>query len=302
MHSDKDYVAQLANCLVKTCLNDTVRQIEPLINKGEVNDIYVLTTQRSDRVILRLNKPSEYQRFLKEQWCMDTLSSRGVFCPRVLAVDSDKMCAYMLMEFIDGENGDGITSTLELWQELGRMLRLIHALPVQGFGEDLDEMLHGTRVQWTKHLEDNISALADKGNLMQLDGAVSVKLQTLFRGLLGKQFTFGLNHGDYSLANIIVDAQSKPCVIDWGSAQAHVIPHHDLGVITEESLSDTSKEFTSLLNGYGMSVIDYQEIKDEIHALQLLETIDKLRWARDKAPQRIDYFMQRLRWLLKRGE
>jgi aminoglycoside phosphotransferase (APT) family kinase protein len=296
-------IIALATMITALHLSKSLSDIQHITGKGEVNQVYVLTISDGQKVVLRFNEKIEFERFKKEQWCIETMTSRGIPGPSVLVVDTENNYVYMLLEYIEGKNGDAIASSSELWQTLGRYLRLIHRIPTDGFGENIEDIRGDDSSQWQEYLSYNIDSLTNNDKLIKMkvfDPATSERVKQIFKDLSTQQFSFGLNHGDYSLANVIVDNQSKPHIIDWGSAQAHVVPHHDLGIILSESLDESSEEFVALLVGYGMAKVDFNNIKSEIISLQLLEAVDKLRWAVDKAPHRIEYHSQQVKkFLLK---
>lgn len=286
LNSNKQ-ITVLANQLT----SGSITNIKPITDKGEVNQVFLLETA-DQRTVLRVNKATELDRFNKEQWCAKMAHAGGVPVAQVLNIGTSNGYAYMLLEFIMGKNGGEIVSTPELWQTLGKYLRLIHEVPVAGFGEKLDDITSGNVEQWKQYLGYNITSLTEEDVLIKmgvLNISTSQKLSVLFKSLGTKNFTFGLNHGDYSLANIIIDEHAIPHVIDWGCAEAHVVPHHDLGVILDESLKDDSDEFAAFLDGYGTSMADYETMRSDIQALQMLEAIDKLRWAIDKSPESITH-------------
>jgi aminoglycoside phosphotransferase (APT) family kinase protein len=294
------HIALIAAKLAEQHLSGTLKSVEPITNKGEVNQVFILSTE-VHKAVLRLNDLAELARFQKEQWCAQAAMAQSVPGAKVMVVDSDDTYAFMLLEFVDGRNGSAIPHSGELWSTLGQLLRQIHSIPVGGFGEKLDDILHGTRKQWEGYIRYNIESLTADDALIKrgiLDVSQSRALRVLFEGLLSIDFSFGLNHGDFSLANVIVDGDSLPHIIDWGSAQAHVVPHHDLGVILDESLDADSAEFLSLLSGYEMIRADYEKIKEEIGWLQLLEAADQVRWALEKAPQRLDHCVGQLKKFL----
>jgi tRNA A-37 threonylcarbamoyl transferase component Bud32 len=111
------------------------------------------------------------------------------------------------------------------------------------------------------------------------------------------QFQFGLSHGDLSLKNTRVDGDTVH-LIDWGCAQAHAVPHYDLGVVLADSLADDSAEFGAMLDGYGLTRQEYGAIRDEVRDLLLLEAIDKVRWSRDRNSARLAEKVARLRRLI----
>jgi aminoglycoside phosphotransferase (APT) family kinase protein len=292
---------KLANKLAIKHIGGPLKAIEPIVGGGEVNKVYIIKSDTCSAV-LRVHSAGEFERFQKESWCIEQSIAVGVSGAKVYEVNKTRDYAYMLIEFIAGSNGNKIVASPELWEELGKYLKLIHKIPVKGFGEKLDDIIGGNKEQWNKYLQYNVESLNDEDKLIRsgmLDNSTSIKLKAIFLRLFSKDFAFGLNHGDYSLANAIVDEQSVIHVIDWGSAQAHIVPHHDLGVILEESLDEDSEEFNALINGYGMRRNDFGAIRSEIADLMLLEAVDKLRWALDKAPEWVESHKKRLIKLLQ---
>lgn len=301
MTADQEHVKQLATRLVKRYLGAELSGIELIEGRGQVNQVYTVSTSQH-KAILRVNDRDELRRYQKEQWCMDSALSVGVVVPGVSCVGIDERYAYMLLEFIPGTNGEAIADTNDTWYALGKNLRLIHSIPVAGFGDTLEAITSGNTTQWQRYITDNVHALTNKsltGELGLTENQVN-GLRNLLDDLLAKEFAFGLNHGDYSLANTIM-SEGIPYVIDWGSAQAHIVPHHDLAVILEESLEEDSQRYASLLSGYQMMRQDYETIRDEIKILQLLDAIDKVRWALDKAPQRVKHHHNRFNKFMERA-
>ncbi len=292
----KEIAAELVRAQFHTELSD-VRLIE---GRGEVNQVYEVTADQH-RAVLRLNEPAELGRYQKEQWCSVAAHKCGVPTPEVICVGSNEACAYMLLEFVHGSNGDAIADSNDTWYALGKNLRLIHSTPVAGFGDNLEAITSGSSVDWQQYVDGNIKALTDNSFIESIDltKEQAIALQDLLTNLLAKKFSFGLNHGDYSLANTILTDDGVPYAIDWGSAEAHIVPHYDLAVIIEESLDEDSEKYAALLSGYGMIRQDYEVIREEIKSLQLLDALDKVRWAIDRAPDRTGHHMERLKTFLK---
>lgn len=291
-------VIELSRTLLADLFIASLKNIVAIKGKGEVNDVYLLESY-SNKYILRINSVHELDRFKKEQWCYERTRENEVSGPQVYAVGKTEDFAYMLLEFIEGSNGEAIHASLSVWKTLGRHLKNIHNISTNGFGENLDDRQNGGRKQWTNYLDDNFKSLVDREfvELGIIDSVTSQKLAETIANLKQKEFVFGLNHGDYSLANVVVNELENPYVIDWGNAQAHIVPHFDLSVILDESLSDDSPEFLALLKGYGLTFEQYLEIKEEIKAIRLLEAIDKLRWALERSPGDVEYYKNRIRRL-----
>lgn len=290
-----EHISKVASTLAKDYLGSPLTDLWLIQGKGEVNQVYKVATT-TNTAILRVNDYAEFKRFKKEEWCIKSARASNIPTPNLLHVGRDDECSYSLLEFIPGDNGQSINDTNDTWYVLGNYLRQIHNIPVIGFGDTLSDITEGSKTQWHKYVEDNISALQSK--IINLDEILTntqnAKLQDLFKNLLNKDFAFGLNHGDYSLANIIISSDGVPNIIDWGSSQAHIVPHHDLAVIIEESLSEKGEKYVALLSGYGTIRKDYEVIKEEIRVLQLLDAFDKVRWALDKAPNWIKHHKKRL--------
>lgn len=102
-----------------------------------------------------------------------------------------------------------------------------------------------------------------------------------------------LSHGDLSLANTIM-CDNEAYLIDWGSAAGHIVPHYDLGVILTDSVSEDSKEFEQVLEGYELSREDFNKIKEEIKSLMLLIATDKVRWSLERSPDSLGSAIQHL--------
>jgi len=295
-------VYELANTLTKLHANSNINDVRQIHGKGEVNQVYELSTNTS-KYVLRINSLIEYERFKKENWCYESSSKIGLKVPKVITYGTDNDYSYILLEYIQGLNGNAIVSNRDLWSNLGKQLRLIHSIPVHGFGESLNSIVNGNAQEWEHYLQANITSLKNQSLITKLgiNQSTSQKLQQLFNDLLIKRFTFGLNHGDFSLKNIILQ-DSIPYIIDWGSAEAHIVPHHDLAVILDESLEEESVEYASLLSGYGMVRADYEVIKKEIITLQLLEAIDKFRWALDNSANQIEHYSRQVEKFVQKVE
>jgi len=303
MSNNQKHINEIASTIAMDKLGAPLTEIRLIQGRGEVNQAYEIITSLN-KAILRVNDYAEFERFKKEEWCIKQAQTNSIPTPKCLFVGSDKECSYSLIEYISGDNGQVIKDTNDTWYVLGKLLHQIHSIPVSGFGDNLSDITDGNKAQWHIYIKDNIRALKS-GILFEKELLTSTqvnKLISLFKDLLNKDFEFGLNHGDYSLANIIISNDGTHNIIDWGSAQAHVVPHHDLAVIMEESLSEKDEKYSALLSGYGTIRQDYEDIKEEIRVLQLLDAFDKLRWAMDNAPNWIEHHSLRLMKFVKKAE
>jgi len=290
-------VQTLIQSRIQSLFNEQIVDIQPIAEAGEVNQVYIVSTDKL-KIIARVNDAGELARFKKEQWCIEQAAQVGVKGAEVLDVGASEEFAYMLMSYVDGSRADrpGIDID-EVWRTIGEYAKQIHIIPMKGFGENLEDITDGSTQKWQNYLSYNIENLNGEDELLKQDiitqeQSVDIRKHLIELSKLNVQL--GLSHGDLSLDNIILDLDGEVNVIDWGSAEGHLVPHYDLGVILSYSLSDDSAEFAQVLVGYGLSQKGYEAIKAEIKLLMLLIAIDKVRWAIDRSPQSLESAKQHL--------
>jgi tRNA A-37 threonylcarbamoyl transferase component Bud32 len=282
--------------LVQEQLGVEVQTVESVVGNGSVNSIFVVRSAVGVFVV-RLNNRTSLPQYRKEAWCIDQAKMVGVPGPDVLAVGEVDKHAYMLQSFVSGEHGTEAADHRGLWHTLGDYAHRTHAIPVSGWGE----AMNGPGVfdgSWEMHLDYNIEALSPSDALLRrgiIDARLSDALRERFLWLRRCELRFGLCHGDLALRNVVVDG-SRVSLLDWGSAEAHVVPHFDLLEVLKSSfeLQANDPDFQSFLSGYGIADSDFAAIRDELDALLLLRAVDKLRWAFDRSPSRVDHYTRYL--------
>jgi aminoglycoside phosphotransferase (APT) family kinase protein len=290
-------------------LQERVRSIQP-IGQGSNNKNF-LVEAAGQRVVVKLSDEHRRHRALqdyrKEEWCIEQSSALGVPGPSVLSVGETDGNAFMIETFVEGVNGKGIEGDrTAIWRKLGEYARLTHSIKVTGWGEDLvDNRPGGQRASWLKFLNDNIESLTDDDPLIGL-GVLSRErsslVRRLFEELSDKTFRFGLNHGDLSLWNTLVEPSGKVNLLDWGSAEAHIVPHFDMLYVIRHHLRDgtpTVEEMTAFRQGYGLSDEEHERLKPELDRLFLLLSFDKLRWAIDRNASRLEEYVGRAKTALR---
>jgi aminoglycoside phosphotransferase (APT) family kinase protein len=290
-------------------LQKRVRSIRP-IGQGSNNKNF-LVESAGQRVVVKLSDEHRRYRALqdyrKEKWCIEQSSALGVPGPSVLSVGETDGNAFMIETFVEGVNGKGIEGDrTAIWRKLGEYARLTHSIKVTGWGEDLvDNRPGGQRASWLKFLNDNIESLTDDDPLIGL-GVLSRErsslVRRLFEELSDKTFRFGLNHGDLSLWNTLVEPSGKVNLLDWGSAEAHIVPHFDMLYVIRHHLRDgtpTVEEMTAFRQGYGLSDEEHERLKPELDRLFLLLSFDKLRWAIDRNASRLEEYVGRAKTALR---
>ncbi|MEH6991727.1 aminoglycoside phosphotransferase family protein [Neobacillus drentensis] len=297
----KNSVVLKAERIAGDFLQERVKKSLQIIGKGIVNQVCVAETDNS-KVVVRMNDAGTYPCFVKENWCIEQARAVGIPSPEVLSIGIADETAYMIQTFIDGENGlDSTKPKPDIWRQLGVYDKLIHTIPVQGYGENLIDPINGvfqspphagSDGSWLGYLNYNINSLTENDRIIELgviNQTESIKIRKLFEGLKKEKFRFALNHGDVSLKNTIVNKEGQVVLLDWGSAEVSVVPHGDIIEMMKCQIlggGPSVEEFKAFLDGYGVMEKD---IADMRHLL-LLRAFDKLRWAIDLSPDLIKPF------------
>ncbi|HEX8286208.1 MAG TPA: aminoglycoside phosphotransferase family protein [Pyrinomonadaceae bacterium] len=261
----------------------------PVVGRGSVNKVFFVESPGGKVVIRMSDRPDAPDEYAKEVWCIGRAAALGVPVPSVLRVGRRGRHAYMVESFVAGDEGrDAPAAESEVWRALGGYARLIHSIDVPGFGLKLSEItVGGGREAWARHLEYNVESLNEDDALLGLRVVTreeSSAVREVFKGLRGRDFRFGLNHGDLSLRNTIVGAEGRVTLLDWGSAEAAAVPHHDLIQLLKTGMTEgdpSGVEFRAFLDGYGISPAELERMMPELEALLTLRAFDKLRWALD---------------------
>jgi aminoglycoside phosphotransferase (APT) family kinase protein len=285
--------------IIEDYTHEKVIDVNPIINRGQVNQIYFLKTAK-EKYILRTDLSEDTtNRFQKEMWCAEVANDQGVFSPKVFTIGLEGGHPYMIMSYVEGKNGDESTEDEKdkIWKELGKYARKIHSIPVKGYGEGMTA--HGVfKDSWSRYVNYNISSLTPDDKVIELEVITekeSEKMKNIFLELLNTNFNFGLIHYDLSLKNTILTTKGEVCLIDWGSAKSAPVPHLDIAEILDSSLDENSKQFALFLEGYGLTFQEYEKIKPEMAKVNLLIHTDKLRWAIDRKKEKIGHFSQEVK-------
>ncbi|HYH83930.1 MAG TPA: aminoglycoside phosphotransferase family protein [Pyrinomonadaceae bacterium] len=289
-------------------LNEPPVKVTPIIGKGSVNKVFVVAAG-DNKIVVRMSEraqaPDEYA---KEAWCIERAAALGVPVPAVLAVGRRDGYAYIVESYVAGDEGsDSRAAESYIWRELGGYARLIHSIEVAGLGLKLSDMTRGdARASWLQYLEYNIESLNEDDQLIKLNvltHSQSKSIKRIFADLRAREFVFGLNHGDISLRNTIVDGRGVVSLLDWGSAEASIVPHHDLIQLLKMNMLENDPDLAALgafLDGYGISQTEFGRMLPELESLLLLRAFDKLRWAIDWNVGELDEFVGHARDAVRR--
>lgn len=279
-------------------LQEPVQTSYQISGKGFVNQVCVVEAA-SRKIVVRMNSADTYPVYMKEQWCILQAAAAGIPGPEVLSIGIAGDTAYMIQAFVEGDNGlDSKVPKSVIWRKLGEYARLIHSIPVKGYGENLTDHVHGSfhspahpgsDGSWQGYVQYNINSLTEKDRLIELgviDEVQSQRARELFRKVQQETFRFGLIHGDISLKNTMIDPAGQVILLDWGNAEVRTVPHGDINGLMQGHLQDgvpAWDEINTFLNGYGLHAEDLPDM----NPMLLLKAFDNLRWAIDQRPDLI---------------
>jgi aminoglycoside phosphotransferase (APT) family kinase protein len=298
----EDSVVTQAERIAGDFLREQTKTSYQIIGKGITNQVCVVET-KSHKVVVRMNDKDTLPSFIKEKWCIEQAAAVGIPGPEVLSIGIVDETAYMIQTFIDGNNGlDSTVPRSVIWRQLGEYARHIHSIQVKGYGDNLIDPVHGefqspshagSDGSWQGYVQYNINSLTESDRLIEL-GVItqmeSQRVRKLFENLKKETFRFGLNHGDLSIKNTIVNQANQVILLDW-NAEVSVVPHATVAQLMHYQILELEEgpnieEFKAFLDGYGISVKDLAEMRH----LLLLRAFDNLRWAIDRSPDLIESY------------
>lgn len=275
-------------------------KITPLIDKGSVNQVFIVETKNS-KFVLRMNDANFLDEYKKEIWSSGRAREKGVSVPTILKIGVFEKKAFSIQEFIEGFEGRVLPADKKfIWSTLGEYASRIHRIEVAGFGLKFGDLIRGNAEKsWLEYLDYNVRSLNETDELLKLGVLTKTQsgiVRNVFENLRSRKFAFGLNHGDLSLKNTIVDRFGTVHLIDWGSSEASIVPHHDLIELLKMNALENDpddSEITAFLGGYGISGDEHEALSSDLKSLSLLRAFDKLRWALDwNAANLTDYILQ----------
>jgi aminoglycoside phosphotransferase (APT) family kinase protein len=274
--------------------------VTPIVGAGSVNHIFVVRTGEVALVVRFAIDTAREDSVDLEAWALTQAGCHGIPSPSVVATGHLSGVPYLVQAFVEGVNGTERRS-LQLWRTLGEYASKAHAIPVTAdapdalfsrFGRDLPQA-------WQAHLRYNMDQLVETDPLIQL-GVYEAAQQSTLRARITKlqatDLTFGLNHGDLSMRNLLVPEQGVPVLIDWGSARAGPSPFLDfMNLRTAHHLQNdpSDQELLAFADGYGVSL---DNIEETLENLTVLEALDLVRWAIDQRPDLLEQVVESARW------
>ncbi len=234
-------------------LHEQVTGIEDLA--GYVgNQDFMIHTSGGDFVL----KAGDRRELAAEAWACERVRAVGVATPDVVALEVDQQtlpAPFLVMRRLPG--GAVSDERDPALVEAGRQLRLVHSLPIAGYGllaagdgeADAPTGLHPTWADFVGEAEGCVPELVDHSVINE---RLAARLQSALRDHRDDVRLEGpgmLLHGDLKPPHVFADAGRLVGIIDWGDA-ASGDPLYDLS-----RFSLAGGEFLEpLLTGYGLAL------------------------------------------------
>ena len=260
----------------------------PIVGAGSANHVFVVRSSEGTLVVRFAIDVASQDSVELEAWALTQAARHGIPSPSVVATGCLSGVPYLVQTFVEGVSGTE-RRTPQLWRTLGEYASRMHDIPITAetpdalfsrFGRDLPQA-------WRAHLQYNMGQLVRTDPLIDL-GVYEIGQQGSLRARIASleatDMTFGLNHGDLSMKNLLVPEHGAPVLIDWGSARTGPSPLLDLvGLLTAHRLQNdpSDQELLAFADGYGICL---EEISETLENLMVLEALDLVRWAIDQRP------------------
>jgi aminoglycoside phosphotransferase (APT) family kinase protein len=308
MITDLSKYIQLVTRVSSSLLHDQQVRVVPIPGRGSVNKVFIVEATNTKLVVRMGDNNESLEEYTKEVWCIAKAAVRGIPVAPVLEVGVFEERGFMIQAYLAGKEGrDSLLPRSHIWRQLGKYAKLIHSIEVAGFGMKLSDLTQGdAQASWLDYLNYNCESLNENDELIKLKVVTpsqSRVIRAIFEDLKEEVFIFGLNHGDLSLKNVIVDESGKASLLDWGSAEASIVPHHDLIQMLKMNMLENdpdTQDIQSFLAGYGISQFEFEQMMPTLESLLLLRAFDKLRWAIDWGIEDLAGFMTHARQAVAR--
>ena len=269
--------------------------ISQILDFGSVNHVFDVSCP-SNNFIIRLNlEENKRLEFLKEEWCINTVTELGVPGPKILANGIIDGFPYMIQEKLAGINGSKCSEKekINIWKFLGTCASKYHKIKAIELPEVKAAEFHNS---WQSKLDYNINQLDPEDSLLTNDLfnlQEHNELKQILISMKDNTYEVGLIHGDLSPRNAIKNGNTIS-LIDWGTAAIDIVPHNEIGIILIEGEANEA-EFNAFLDGMQIDEKAYRELEIEIRKLNLLHRLDKYRWAETYDVENLERFIHKLR-------
>jgi aminoglycoside phosphotransferase (APT) family kinase protein len=213
----------VVNRLVRRASGSAVRTRSRIIG-GEGNEVWALTTQAGDDLILRVSRATT---FAAEQWATEQARRMGVPVPEILLVEDavpvgDRQVAIWLHRRIHGQPLGTLEdphTTRRLTAAAGELLARIHAVSTSRSGP-MDAQGRGAFAGFSAYLawDDRAADAALVNGISRADVDQAAQLLTTYERLWATPPQ--LLHGDWLPEHILVQDDAIAGIIDFGGTRS----------------------------------------------------------------------------------
>ncbi|MBI2071256.1 MAG: phosphotransferase [Elusimicrobia bacterium] len=254
------------------------------INNGSVSRVFIVHMPKGKDLIVKINRESEFKEYLKEKWCMERIAKIGLPVPKIHTVGKDIIpFAYSIQQRIDGIPANQFHGDRQkIWRQIGKCAAAINFLPTGGYGRWMGDFSSGQWAcrTWGEYIQPMIDRIFHSRSFWIEEFVAQENLKNMrfiFEKMKDWKFSPTLCHGNFAMSNILVDSLGDITgILDWGNAASHRAPYYELATAF---FWMNREEQESFLMGYGLNWSQYEDIKNDVEALQLLEMLDLARWS-----------------------
>lgn len=270
---DAKSARRMAQEVLTHLLGGKPKRLEPL-GGGLTNFVFEARHAEGDLVVRLSANPAKVKEYLKEQWAMARAREQGVPVPEVLEVGTEPIpFPYMVSRKVAGTEGTHHPERLRVAREMGRLARMIHAVPTSGFGHTFDwsENRLSRKDTWADYLDREFRgeqrlALLEEHEMLSKHALKA--LRVTLEDIEGWEPKPVLNHGDLRLKNVIVGAKGEiAAVLDWEFCTSNAAPYWDVSLALHDLSVDAKEE---LLAGYGMTPRELLDAAPALRAFNVL--------------------------------
>ncbi|MFI6732779.1 phosphotransferase family protein [Nonomuraea sp. NPDC050451] len=204
--------AEMIECL----LSQRVTGYEPLSGFA-ANTVAAVTLRSGVRAVFKAAAAREVE---VELWALRSMSERGVPVPEVIAGAADAEIPYLVTRLVSGEPG---IATPKAASEVGRLLRAVHSLPVEG-AAFFKEASGSPPCAGEKTWADLVAGLADRLGPVADAGILTPTFHARCRDLLldGTRWDQPCVyvHGDLHARHVLSAGSRIEGIIDWADCGA----------------------------------------------------------------------------------
>lgn len=295
---DVELAREMARAIVAHYFGSPPRRLRHR-GSGLSNTVFEVDNAEGQFVVRIAPDEARLPVFLKEQWSIARAREAGVPVPEVMEVGQRAAPKpYMIQRRLAGEPAMHHPARIETLREVGRLARVINAIPTNGFGEVFDWCdtragEHATLGAWLEHEYGWRERLGVLERHAMLSARQASAVARAVEQMAGHQLRPMLSHGDLRLKNVLVDGEGAVvAIIDWDNCCGAPAPAWDLAVALHDLPIDAKE---ALIEGYGLGLDEVREAAPALKSLNLLHYATWVeRSAREGDGRALERFRMRL--------